>query len=354
MRMQPLTSPTGLITTNLSLPKLSVLPSLSVTPAAALPSAANGAAPVLFRSKGTGAEVKTAAPSRLVLPAPPGSAAAPANPGLRQGLSKSVAGVRKAKGVQAKGGFLNRIFDGIRNLADAAFAVDTERTRPPDWYEDRRIDAAFRRLMESPIGLDMYTYIYENYGDSMEIKVDDSRGADYDARLVYERGIPVIQLTESLVDNESSEMIAAYVARELTELYMRDFPESAERNYMAFSNMGRVFAELTDSGRSRYGYWWDTGKDKHSGEAYVMERFYGSWKEAVTDNYNYGKRIQDSPFFKYLKEWGGDNIGRDSKLTLWQLYRRGRITGRKYREMRDYINQFVDTEQSWLNDTGRR
>ena len=160
-------------------------------------------------------------------------------------------------------------------------------------------------------------------------------------------------LTESLVGRQSPEAVAAYMAREFSDLYFESFPASAERGYMSYSNMARVFADLTGSGRAADGYWWNRAKDQASGGAYAMERYYGSWREAVQDDYYGRRRIQDSPFFGFLKGRDDSNTEPRAKLSLREQYDRGLIGYAQFRQMADYFDSIVVSERSWLNSTGR-
>ncbi|MFC1679518.1 hypothetical protein ACFL2T_04845 [Elusimicrobiota bacterium] len=290
-----------------------------------------------------------------VLPAAPRQA--PAATSLRTRLANVVRAFTGIKGSgnakSAKSASISsRLFDGMRKLPGTNLVANPRDVRPPSWNEDRRINKAIEAIYRSEIGKDVYGYVYENHPD-ITIMIDDDSRADYDSRLGWNRGKPVLYLTEKLVDNDSYEAIGAYIVRELSDLYLASFPESAERLYMAYSNMARSFAEMTDSGLSRYGHWWDQDKDQWSGDAYSMERYYGSWKEAVTDDYYGNKTVRRSAFYRWLKGLDDPGKSNDYGRSLYDLYRRGTISYREYKDMDEYYRGYVGTEASWLRDTER-
>lgn len=284
-----------------------------------------------------------------VQPAAAAAGAVAAQAPVRAALAQTVASIADAKPSRRSGvetSASNALFDGLKSRG----AVNAVRT--PDWAEDRRINAAIALLNQSSIGRDLYAQIYQNHQD-LRIEVDDRPGANYDARLVLENGRKVLYLTESLVDRQSSEVVAAYLAREMSDLYFQSFPASAERGYMAYSNMTRVFAELTRSGLARDGYWWNRSKDQYSDGAYAMERYYGSWREAVQQDYAGQRNIRNSPFFTFLKGRDDSNADGRAKLSLREQYDRGLISYATYREMDQYFSTIVNSEVNWLNSSGR-
>ncbi|TBR24514.1 hypothetical protein EPO15_03905 [bacterium] len=268
---------------------------------------------------------------------------------VRAALAATVASIADAKPSQrpaAASAAASALFDGLKSRG----AVNAIRT--PDWSEDRRINAAIALLNRSEIGRDLYAQVYRNHQD-LRIEVDDRPGANYDARLVVEAGRKTLYLTESLVDRQSPEVVAAYLAREMSDLYFESFPASAERGYMAYSNMTRVFADLSGSGKARDGYWWNRAKDQYTDGAYAMERYYGSWREAVQQDYAGTRRLRDSAFFNFLKGRDDSNAEGRSKMSLREQYDRGLISYSTYREMDQYFSTIVNSEVNWLNGSGR-
>lgn len=344
-----------------------------VLPSAVSPSVARSVSPAVSQSVVSAAAPAVAQVSRpaAVLPSLPGAAKAAVLPtlggasreegnrlaglSLREGLAVTAKALRpepgkREAGVAAAQSTLGRMFDGAGRSRPGA--VSTKDFRPPSWSEDRAINKAIARLSQSPIGADIYKYVYDNHRD-LRILVDDDKSAVYDARLDQRSGKPVIYLTEALVRKQSAEVVAAYLAREMSDLYFAAFPASAERGYMAYSNMVRAYAELTNSGQASRRYWWDTGRDQWTGEAYAMQRYYGSWKEAVADYQHQGRDIRNSPFFRFLQGRDDSNADPLSKLSLPELYRQGKITWARYQEMNTYYAQFLGSETSWLSQSGR-
>jgi len=256
------------------------------------------------------------------------------------------------KAAEAQHASLGQLFNGARSRGALAFASDVLAQRPPDWSEDRRIQAALKTLGRSRIGLDLYQNVYKRYGSNLGIRVDDDPSASYDARILRENGRPILLLSEKLVDKESSEFIAAVIAREFTELYLESFPASTERVYLGYGNMVRVFAELTESGMARYGYWWNTGKDQRQGDAYTAQRFYGSWREAVELQAGGGKAV-DSAFFRFLRDRDNADSDPRARQSLYDQYRAGVISYDEFRRMTDYFDAYVRDESAWLANTGR-
>lgn len=278
-------------------------------------------------------------------------AAAAATP-VRAALTQTAASIAEAKPSQrasVEASATSALFDGLKSRG-AVNAVEPQRV--PDRWEDQRINRAIELLNQSAIGRDLYAQIYSNHQD-LRIQIDDAPGASYDARLVQGNGQKVLYLTKDLVDRQSPEVVAAYLAREMSDLYFASYPASAERGYMAYSNMTRVFAELTGSGLARQGYWWNRSKDQYTGGAYAMERYYGSWREAVQQDYSGRTRLRDSAFFNFLKGRDDSNAGGQSKLSLREQYDRGLISYSTYREMDQYFSTIVNSEVNWLNGSGR-
>ncbi|MCX5795481.1 MAG: hypothetical protein NTY77_08325 [Elusimicrobia bacterium] len=59
-----------------------------------------------------------------------------------------------------------------------------------------------------------------------------------------ERAIPAVYLDPALAQPVSYRYLAVYVAKETAELMLKDFPESAEKRYIAASRMAESFFEL--------------------------------------------------------------------------------------------------------------
>ncbi len=245
-----------------------------------------------------------------------------------------------------------RLFDGTGKLRGTVNAADAQNWRNPDWSEDRRINKALQALYNSETGTALYDDVRRNQ-PNLRIRIDTDRDSYYDARMRWEEGNPVLYLTESLVDNESKEAVAAYIAREFTDLYFIDFPASVEMNYLAHGSMLRVFAELTDSGLSQYNYWWDQSKDQRVGNAYAFESYYGSWKTAAYNKARYGTAIRRSEFFKYLRDQDISNKDPNSSKTIHQHYQAGSINYSTYRKFARQFGELTDAEASWFGNTNR-
>ncbi|MBI5200944.1 MAG: hypothetical protein HY925_05105 [Elusimicrobia bacterium] len=201
---------------------------------------------------------------------------------------------------------------------------------------DPRIGTALQTMGRSAVGLSIYREIYNKYGGSLQLRVDNDPSATYDARTTFEGPNPVITVTDNLLRRESAEFASSYIAREMAHLYYSAFPASVERDYLANSAMVRTYAELTSSNNR----WWDTRRDRWQDGRYSMQSFFKSWREASVDYYARGRNIQESPFFRYLQ--GGSN------RTLEQLYYDGRIDAGTYRQMSDYFRQMARSEYDWL------
>lgn len=255
---------------------------------------------------------------------------------------------------------LNRSETGERAAALAADGFDGGDSRgpgsgganfrSPDDREDGYINSALEALGRSKVGVDVYRQVYKQHGVNLTIHIDDDPNASYDARLVRQDGRPRIYLTQGLVRNASPEAVAAYLAREMSDLYFEDFPESAERGYMAYSMMVRSFAEMTNSDLNSHDGAWDSSRDQRSGGVYVIERLYDNWKEAVTRHSD----VRNSAFFAFLQTRDDSNVGVRSKMSLRQQYDQGLITYSHYSEMDRYFMKNVQSEERWLRDTGRR
>jgi hypothetical protein len=311
---------------------------------AAVKTARTAVVPRAFKPlPGVTREGKTASPSPINRKSPVrGSLETEANSAAPL-AKKGLAGARFEAG---------RLFDGTGRLGRLVNAADAQAWRNPDWSEDRRINRALSALYDSETGGALYNDIRRNH-DNLRIRIDTDRDAYYDARMRWEDGKPVLYLTESLVDNESKEAVAAYIAREFTDLYFLDFPASVELNYLAHGSMLRVFAELTDSGLERYGYWWDRNKDQRVGNAYAFESYYDSWKKAAYNHARYGTDIRRSEFYRYLRDDDVSNKDPNSKKTVRDHYRDGTLSYSQYRRFSREFSDLTEAEASWFGDTGR-
>lgn len=320
-----------------------------VTPRFMLQPSALAFTPVLPAPASVMPTLKPAALPAVAAPAARASAAAPVRAALAETV-RAVAQAAPSQRSQAASAASAALFDGLK--AKGVVNGAAEFSRPPDWSEDRRINAAIARLNKSSIGRDLYAYVYQNH-PGLSIVVDDAPGASYDARLERSGRQTILHLTEGLVDRQSPEVVAAYMAREFSDLYFAGFPTSAERGYMAYSNMARVFAELTNSGRRADGYWWNRSKDQYTQGAYAMERYYGSWREAVVDHVSGRRDARSSAFFQFLKGRDDSNTEPASKLSLREQYNRGMISWSAYQEMDRYFGSILSSESEWLTSTDR-
>ncbi len=201
---------------------------------------------------------------------------------------------------------------------------------------DSRIATALKTIGGSAIGLSIYREIYNKYGGTLQLRVDNNPSATYDAKTTFEGSNPVITVTDNLLRRESAEFAGSYITREMAHLYYSAFPASVERDYLADSAMVRTYAETTGSNNWR----WDTRRDRYESGRYAMQSFFQSWREASNDYYARGRNIQDSPFFRYLQGNGGK--------TLEQQYYAGTISATTYRQMSDYFRQMAQSENDWL------
>lgn len=214
--------------------------------------------------------------------------------------------------------------------------------RAPDHYENGRIGNAVGLLSQArtPIGADLYAKAYADYGASLQVLVDDDRHASYDARLHWQNGRPVLSLTQDLLRRGSDAVLASFLVRELSHLYYRDFPDSAERSWMAHSAMVRTFAEITGSSRG----WWDYHSDLNRDGREVMRSFYDSWTDALSR----GNDPRNGTYFQWLKSGSDSKSGPNASLSLREQYDRGLIGWGAYRQMDQYFGSLVDSERRWL------
>lgn len=240
-----------------------------------------------------------------------------------------------------------RMFHGAA-MAGALPGSPESAFRSPDSNEDQRINKAFGLLQNTVIGGAIYADVQKNYGSTLRIFIDDNPQAQYDARISWNGKAPMLVLTRSLVNDQSPYVLAAYAARELSELYYDYFPRSAERSYMAYGSMVRTYAELTNSDLRSNGYAWDTRDDQRSGNSYAMYSYYSEWKKAVRSG-----DARASEFFRFLKTTDDSHAEPEAKLTLREQYNRGLITYTQYRERDEEFRKSVDAESQWLEDTNR-
>lgn len=214
--------------------------------------------------------------------------------------------------------------------------------READHYENGRIANAVGLLSPSrtPIGADLYAKAYNDFGASLLVRVDDDRHANYDARLYWQNGAPVLSLTQDLLRNGSDAVIASFLVRELSHLYYREFPDSAERSWMAHSAMVRTFAEITGSNRG----WWDYHSDLNRNGREVMRSFYDSWTDALSR----GNDPRHGTYFSWLKTGSDSKSGPNASLSLREQYERGLIGYGTYRQMDQYFGSLIDSERRWL------
>ena len=99
------------------------------------------------------------APAVAAALTPAAAAASPVRAQLA-GAVQTVAQAQPASRAQAAGAASSLLFDGMKAVPAPVNAVDAAAARPPDWSEDRRINAAIARLNESAIGRDLYAYVY--------------------------------------------------------------------------------------------------------------------------------------------------------------------------------------------------
>ncbi|MFH1725292.1 MAG: hypothetical protein ABII00_11825 [Elusimicrobiota bacterium] len=248
---------------------------------------------------------------------------------------------------------LGRLFDGASRRLGTGPDIAAPVRGAPARTQDTRIGRAISRLSGSKIGADIYGYVQERHGN-LEIMVDDDPSASYDARLIRKPGGSTLYLTRGLVERESPEVVAAYVARELSDLYFENFPASVERRYMAQSNMVRVYAEMTQSGLARDGYRWDTSRDRRTGKTDAMRWRYESWRQAVSASRRSGKRgITRSAFFGFVRRSNDAKKSVQAGYGLEENFNQGSIYYEEtYRAFNQFDN-FISSERAWLADTGR-
>lgn len=263
------------------------------------------------------------------------SAAAPA-------LERAVSALR-APGAD-HGAVSARTFDAVSFSApdDALPVSGGLGLRGPDARENRRIGAAVSLLSRTPVGRDVYAKAYADYGARLKVLVDEDARASYDARLRWQNGAPVLSLTQDLLSRGSDAVLAAFLTRELSHLYYKDFPDSAERSWMAHSVMVRAFAEITGSDRG----WWDDANDLTRKGRGVMRSFYESWSDALARH----REPRDGSYFRWLQTDSDSKSGPDASLSLRELHERGSLSRADYRRMDVYFTSLINSERRWLAD----
>lgn len=314
-----------------------VAPAMSLTPSLGLnaPSLAPALPPL-------SAPALTLAPS--LLPAPVAAPAAADAPTAKGSLENAAAALSAPNADQAAASA--KTFDALKLSAanDGAAALPGPSFRGPDHYENQKIGNAVGLLSRTPIGRDIYAKAYNDYGSRLQVLVDDNHSASYDARLHWQNGAPVLSLTRDLLSRGSDAAVAAFLVREMSHLYYKDFPDSTERSWMAHSVMARTYAEITNSG-PRY---WDHSNDLNRDGRYVMRSFYESW----TDGLNRHNDPRYGTFFSWLKTGSDSKSGPNAGMSLRELYDRGLLRYDTYRQMNAYFISLIDSERNWL--AGRR
>lgn len=287
------------------------------------------------------------APAPSLLPAPaltafPAAAEAPTAKGSLEAAGAALAAPRADQAAVSR-----RTFDAALAAPNDApsfggLSGGAPSFREADHYENGRIAAAVGLLSPSrtPIGADLYAKAYNDFGASLLVRVDDDRRAGYDARLYWQDGRPVLSLTQDLLRRGSDAVIASFLVRELSHVYYREFPDSAERSWMAHSAMVRTFAEITGSNRR----WWDYQSDLNRDGREVMRSFYDSWTDALAR----GTDPRHGTYFQWLKTGSDSKSGPNAALSLREQYDRGLIGWGAYRQMDQYFGSLVDSERRWL------
>ncbi|MDX6769932.1 MAG: hypothetical protein SF051_10395 [Elusimicrobiota bacterium] len=324
-----------------------------MAPLAAMPRASAAGSP-LTASPALGLVAPNLAPSFSPLPAPPALRDAAARPAMLPAAPAAPADAPTAKGsLEGASAALQAPHADQRGVSakvfDAAVAAPNDSALPgglgfraPDGHENARIGSAVGLLSRTPIGRDIYAKAYNDYGSRLQVLVDDAPGASYDARLNWQNGAPVLSLTRDLLNRGSDAAVAALLVREMSHLYYKDFPDSAERSWMAHSVMVRTFAEITGSGPR----WWDYTSDLARDGRHLMSAFYASWADAMRRHHD--PRYGD--FFRWLRSGSESKSGPNAALSLRDLYDRGLLGWNQYRQMDSYFTGLVSSERRWLND----
>ncbi len=272
----------------------------------------------------------------------PAAPAAPADAPTAKGSLEAASAALSAPNADQQA-VSRKTFDAaLAAPSDAPLAGGGLGLRAPDGHENVRIGNAVGLLSRTPIGRDIYAKAYADYGARLQVLVDDAPGASYDARLSWQNGSPVLSLTRELLSRGSDAAMAAFLVREMSHLYYKDFPDSSERSWMAHSVMARSYAEITGSGPR----WWDYANDLSRDGRYVMNAFYASWSDAMRRHSD--PRYGD--FFRWLKTGSESKSGPNASLSLRELYDRGLLGWNQYRQMDAYFTSLVSSERRWLND----
>lgn len=255
--------------------------------------------------------------------------------GNLQALATSVAPKGRAAGS-------SKVMDGLRIGFDAGRAAEPGSVSFGGDI-DPRIARAVGAMAGSAVGLSIYQEVYNKHAATLRLETDTAWNANYDARLVWRGNAPVIQVTETLLNRESDAFIASKIAKAMAEVYYKDFPASAEREYLVHAAMIQTFADLTGSGT---GNRWDDRSDRWKDGRSETQAHYASWKESLQLKNDRGQDIQNSTYFRWI---GGQN----GQMSLWDQLRLGRISRSAYNQMSSYFNSVTRSETDWLRNTGR-
>lgn len=319
-------------------------PALTLTPAVTPLSGLSSVAPLSLGTPLTLAPVAGLTPARAAaLPVASGAGplatgAAPSRKATSRGNLRALAASVAPKGRNAG---TAKTMDALRAGFDAGRAAEPGGV---SWFGgdiDPRISRAVQAMGGSAVGLSIYQEIYRNYAATLRLETDRDPSASYDARLTWRGDQPVIQVTDTLLSRESDQFAAAKIAKAMAELYYKDFPASAEREYLTHAAMNQTFAELTGSGTNNR---WDSRRDRWEDGRSHVQAHYGSWKESLQLKHDRYQKIQSSTYFKWLG---------NGKASLEDLYNRGSLSWSQYNQMKDYFDGVVRSQTDWLRNTGR-
>ncbi len=325
-----------------ALPRPTLLaPAMSLTPSFGLTTPNLTAAPSALS-----APALTLTPSALPLPAAVAAPAAADAPMAKASLDSAAAALAAPNADQANAS--RQAFDAMKLGApnDSPFSslgesLDGGRIgfRQADSSESRRLASAVQLLSRSPVGLEMYERVYGQH-NRLEFLIDSDPAANYDAKLTWRGGVPVVALSQDIMRRGSDALVAALLIRELSHLYYSGFPDSTERSWMAYSAMTRTFAEITNSGYS----YWDHRNDLSREGRYLMQSFFQSWGAAARETYP-----RQGSFFNWLKTGTQTKSGPRSNMSLREQYNRGLITWSQLTEMDRYFDTLLESERYWLS-----